>query len=190
MVMEKIKTLLLGVSAIMLIASCSKKGCTDPTALNYSEQATEDNGYCTYPNKMKILSVSVSFDDSREDGSSWDATSSPDTYVYVDDVTSSTVIYETHQYRKSETINDNSTGTHVFNLSDPMVIQLEDRVAHLRVSLYDLDDSGDGTSYAETMVVQDYNDLNWYAQGDSKFPTVINSSGNGYTITMKVEWVL
>jgi len=30
------------------IASCKKKGCTDPTANNYSSQAEKDNGSCTY----------------------------------------------------------------------------------------------------------------------------------------------
>lgn len=28
--------------------SCSKKGCTDPTALNYSEKAKKDDGSCTF----------------------------------------------------------------------------------------------------------------------------------------------
>jgi hypothetical protein len=35
-------------SATLLIVSCKKKGCTDETALNYSENAKEDDGTCIY----------------------------------------------------------------------------------------------------------------------------------------------
>ncbi len=35
--------------ATTAIVSCKKKGCTDETATNYSEEAKKDDGSCTYP---------------------------------------------------------------------------------------------------------------------------------------------
>jgi hypothetical protein len=47
--MRVIKTTVLILSATALIAtSCKKKGCTDETATNYSEEAKKDDGTCTY----------------------------------------------------------------------------------------------------------------------------------------------
>ncbi|UKN02353.1 hypothetical protein K6119_02310 [Paracrocinitomix mangrovi] len=42
------KNLLMIVAAGLVLASCNKKGCTDVNASNYSEEATKDNGECTY----------------------------------------------------------------------------------------------------------------------------------------------
>lgn len=46
----KTKAVLLAVLAVstLTIQSCKKKGCTDPTALNYSEEAQKDDGSCEY----------------------------------------------------------------------------------------------------------------------------------------------
>ncbi len=33
---------------IITTSSCKKKGCTDPTAINYNENAKKDDGSCTY----------------------------------------------------------------------------------------------------------------------------------------------
>ena len=33
---------------ILLVTNCSKQGCTDPSALNYSSEATKDDGSCSY----------------------------------------------------------------------------------------------------------------------------------------------
>lgn len=38
-----------GLSSMSLDGSCPEFGCTDPTALNYDEEANEDDGSCEYP---------------------------------------------------------------------------------------------------------------------------------------------
>ena len=47
--MKKTLTIVAAASALTLsFSSCQKKGCTDPTALNYSETAKKDDGSCVY----------------------------------------------------------------------------------------------------------------------------------------------
>ena len=33
--------------------NCARKGCTDPTSLAYNEEASKDDGSCTYPATLK-----------------------------------------------------------------------------------------------------------------------------------------
>ena len=40
--------LLLLIAGGLTITSCKRKGCTDPTAVNYSEKAKKDDGSCNY----------------------------------------------------------------------------------------------------------------------------------------------
>lgn len=42
------KTILLIAPLALILMSCNKKGCTDSNANNYSEEATKDDGNCTY----------------------------------------------------------------------------------------------------------------------------------------------
>lgn len=46
--MKKVLFLALAASSLLL-NSCKKEGCTDPTALNFNEKAKKDNGSCNYP---------------------------------------------------------------------------------------------------------------------------------------------
>jgi hypothetical protein len=38
--------------ATVFTASCAKRGCTDPEAINYSEEAEKDDGSCSYEGAM------------------------------------------------------------------------------------------------------------------------------------------
>jgi hypothetical protein len=42
------KSIIFSVLAVIALSSCSKKGCTEPTALNYSAEATKDDGSCNF----------------------------------------------------------------------------------------------------------------------------------------------
>jgi hypothetical protein len=44
----KTKLLILGVGAMLILASCKKEGCTDDKAENYSKKAKKDDGSCVY----------------------------------------------------------------------------------------------------------------------------------------------
>lgn len=44
----KISIYLFAVVAVVSVTGCKKEGCTDPTALNYSESAKKDDGSCNY----------------------------------------------------------------------------------------------------------------------------------------------
>lgn len=49
---------LLSIVLITFLSSCSKQGCTDPTALNYDGSARSDDGTCIYPNVLsRVISV-------------------------------------------------------------------------------------------------------------------------------------
>lgn len=56
--MEKTNLLLI-VALVMCvgIASCKKKGCTDPTAVNYSSEAEKDDESCVYPTKDITINI-------------------------------------------------------------------------------------------------------------------------------------
>ena len=41
--------------ATVFTTSCKKKGCTDPEALNYSEEAEKDDGSCSYEGAMVFI---------------------------------------------------------------------------------------------------------------------------------------
>lgn len=185
--MKVFSTLFAFATILIFTASCSKQGCTDPTAVNYSQEATEDNGICHYPTNVIIKRVSVEYSNQRADATLWDEDGAPDTYLLLDDVTSDEILYETHRVKYSDTIDQNITGKHVFLLSTPMEIEVAERMPHFRVSLFDRDEA---VNQSEEMYVFDFYDLSWYTRGDSKFPTSIVMSKGDYNVTMEVEWGL
>jgi hypothetical protein len=44
-----------GILALGVMASCARKGCTDPTAVNFDEKAKQEDGTCIYANENFIL---------------------------------------------------------------------------------------------------------------------------------------
>jgi hypothetical protein len=51
------KFLVFGLGAVLALASCKKDGCTDASASNFSEEATEDDGSCNYSKPYTIEDV-------------------------------------------------------------------------------------------------------------------------------------
>lgn len=72
--MKKLFYLGLIVAASSTIVSCKKKGCTDPEATNYSEEAKKDDGSCQYADETPTYTI-------------------PTTYVFTDDSGNNTVDY-------------------------------------------------------------------------------------------------
>lgn len=70
------KNLYIGLIALALITTtgCKKKGCTDPTATNYSEEAKKDDGSCVFAEPTPSYTI-------------------PTTYGFTDDSGNSTVVY-------------------------------------------------------------------------------------------------
>ncbi len=181
-----ITLLILGLTATS-ISSCERKGCTDPIALNYSVDAINDNGVCLYPTNILINQVTIEFTENRHDDSSWDDDGAPDTFIKLDDRTSEEIIHEVHKFFFSDTIQNNESGVHVFNLVAPMEIEVIDRKPHFQVSLYDSESNGE---VSELMCQFDFNDLSWYTKGDNKFPSTIMMTRDNCRITMEVKWCL
>ena len=44
-----VKMMVLAGALVAVVPACKKKGCTDETALNYSEEAKKDDGSCIFP---------------------------------------------------------------------------------------------------------------------------------------------
>lgn len=72
--MKRVNKLMLGLITLGVISmtSCKKEGCTDPTALNYSEVAKKDNGSCitaqdiqnANPQNLYVENFSLTFNNS------------------------------------------------------------------------------------------------------------------------------
>lgn len=55
----KVGVMILASSLALGTVSCKKKGCTDPTATNYSESAKKDDGSCTYEEEPETPGVTT-----------------------------------------------------------------------------------------------------------------------------------
>ncbi|MDX1445547.1 hypothetical protein [Lishizhenia sp.] len=51
--------LYLSLFALPLLTACNKKGCTNPAASNYAEEAIKEDGSCKYFTKFKITRIEV-----------------------------------------------------------------------------------------------------------------------------------
>ena len=52
------KTILFfAVASLVAVTSCKKKGCTDPTAINYNSEAEKDDGTCEYEQDQTTVTV-------------------------------------------------------------------------------------------------------------------------------------
>ena len=68
--MTLLKSTALILSATALLAtSCKKEGCTDSTAINYSEEAQKDDGSCSYETITNELSIPTTYSFTRNGNS-------------------------------------------------------------------------------------------------------------------------
>ena len=56
------KKLLIPILVFALISGCKKPGCMDPTALNYNQYATTDDGTCDYPTIPNLVTGTITED--------------------------------------------------------------------------------------------------------------------------------
>lgn len=122
--------------------ACKKSGCTNPGALNYSVEATEDDGSCHVPTHVNVKSIEVRvLKSTDENGVEWDAQGLPDCRVWVH--CNSSMGNWGHTTNE---INDVKIGeTAVFDLGDNVVIPLDSLDDYSGVSIH-VDDIDAGTS--------------------------------------------
>ena len=125
--------LLLAVLISLSIFSCKKKGCTDPAAVNYSEEAQKDDESCTYNGHVvfwfnsvtatNLVNASIPSVDFYIDGvsegsvsmtqfsSSAPVCSGPDGFTATVDLGSSTSVSKTYSIKESGTSTIIQSGT-------------------------------------------------------------------------------
>lgn len=70
-IMKRSSIILLTVTltiATVFTTSCAKRGCTDPEAINYSEEAEKDDGSCSYEGAMVFYYDEATADQLLSDG--------------------------------------------------------------------------------------------------------------------------
>lgn len=100
------------------ISSCSKKGCEDPNADNFDEDAQRDDGSCLFRFTSGI-NVNA-FPALDGNGNAWDVAGAPDIYIRFAKAASSTWDHST------STMTDASAPTSVIVLNEPIKFTNED----------------------------------------------------------------
>lgn len=133
--MNSSKFLLL-IFAYLIITGCKKDGCTDKASLNYSVEATEDDGSCQYPKFMRIKSIELRVNETTDkNGVEWDASGFPDCFVKIE---AKNLNFSTYQ---SEIVEDVKTDQKVIYTIEPnILVSLEDTEnLDITFSVYDND---------------------------------------------------
>jgi len=188
----KLKVLAPIILLTVIFVSCKKEGCTDATALNYSAEATKDDGSCQTAKYVRIKSVELKvLQSTDEDGIEWDSLGLPDCFIRVSTFGAGT-IYET------EVVNDVSTeDITVYTIEPNIVIPIDSlgEYEHLRFTVYDQDGSGNSKMAGAGLVLNNnptYGDPLWGSDFHKRIKLwnfSINGNNNSHvSMIVVLEW--
>ncbi len=167
----------------IVVSSCNRKGCTDENATNYSNKAKKDDGSCTYPTSVKIISVETKYFPVLDFSNQlWDNGTLADPYILIEDEAENELL-RTSTY-------ENTPPPIKWDISPALTIN--DFSKFLVLHLYD--DDGGSTSnliYDESIVIEAFYFGEYTAEGSGKgekYPPSIQFNSNNALITLNLTW--
>lgn len=163
----------LGILIVATSASCIKEGCTDPTAKNYSSEASKNDGTCQYNPKVEVKSIDlVHISDTTVTGVLWDVNSAPDCFVQLIDDQGALL----HQ---TPTVTDVVSGATTFTFSPEIEVEFAGTTHFI---LFDEDSSvADTMAYFSISPSAAQNSLGLYEW-------IFQKSNGGHTVKIIVDY--
>ncbi len=174
----KNKTIFLFLGIALVNIGCSKKGCIDTDALNYTADAKKDDGTCIYPSKAIIKSITLkNFPNVDDFGNSWDNTSLADPFVSIENIALE-VLHQTNP-------KIDETPEIIWGVTPNLIIQENSFSTSLILYVYDEDGSVDDEMGEIWISLKDYTSS---GTETNKYPTTIQKSAQGCTIEIGLSW--